>query len=267
MDHLKENVNLPLLYEVRKDALEKTKGVECGERLFAMMYHMESLLWAARKEGLLALEQTAKEIPSESTFYQDIQLVVSYVCDGSPAEDVTEILTARYWIKGLQGEDALLYFMMIMSVLRIQDGVSPYLLEDLLTSCISDENAERYLEYKKQHKLMKVEQTPTERLLKSAPDLGEGGILVVKELLEKKIAHADEKQLKKVIKEAERSDLILSLRGLSISAKEKLFSIMSADKADEYAQDCEYMGPVRKIDIMGALAELLAVFEEIGIDG
>lgn len=184
------------------------------------------------------------------------------MCDGSPAEDVTEILTARYWVKRLQGEDALLYFMMIMSILRIQDGVSPYMLECLLTECIPDEAAEKYLEYKKQHKLMKGEQTPTECLLNSDPDLGEGGILVVKELLETKIEQADEKQLKKIVTVAEESDLILSLRGLFISAKKKLFSVILTEKADEYAENCEYMGPVRKIDIMGALAELVAVFEK-----
>lgn len=162
----------------------------------------------------------------------------------------------------MQGEDALLYFMMIMSIVRIHYGESSYMLECLLTACIPDEAAEKYLEYKKQHKLMKGEQTPTECLLNSNPDLGEGGILVVKELLETKIEQADEKQLKKVIMVAEESDLILSLRGLSISAKKKLFSVMPAEKANEYAQDCEYMGPVRKIDIIGALAELVAVFEK-----
>lgn len=37
---------------------------------------------------------------------------------------------------------------------------------------------------------MKGEQTPTERLLNSNPDFGEGRILVVKGLLETKIEHA-----------------------------------------------------------------------------
>lgn len=151
----------------------------------------------------------------------------------------------------MQGEDALLYFMMIMSILRIQDVISPYLLESLLIACIPDEAAEKYMEYKKQNKFVKVEQTPTDSLLSSNPDLGEGGILVVKELLETKIEQADEKQLKKVITVAEESDLILSLKGLSISAKKKLFSVMPAEKVDEYAQGCECMGSVRKIDIMG----------------
>lgn len=32
---------------------------------------------------------------------------------------------------------------------------------------------------------------------------------------------------------------------------------------NEYAQNCEYMGPVRKIDIMGALEDLIVVFEKV----
>lgn len=41
-----------------------------------------------------------------------------------------------------------------------------------------------------------------------------------------------------------------------------LFSVIPDDKVDEYAENCEYMGPVRKINIMGALAELIVVFEK-----
>lgn len=33
MNELKSNINLPLLYEVRKDAIEKTKDIELGERI------------------------------------------------------------------------------------------------------------------------------------------------------------------------------------------------------------------------------------------
>ncbi|MDE7476511.1 MAG: hypothetical protein K2M91_00935 [Lachnospiraceae bacterium] len=135
----KDNVNLPLLYEVRKDAIAKSKNVEHEERLFSMIYSMDLLTRIAGKEGLLALEEAAKEIPSEIGFYQDMQFAVSYVCDGLDAEDIIEILTARYWIKNLQGEDALLYFMMILSILRIQDNTTPYLLECLLKACLSDD--------------------------------------------------------------------------------------------------------------------------------
>lgn len=262
MNGLEKNVNLPLLYEVRKDAFAKSGNVEQRERLFRMMHYMDTLARTARKEGLLALEEAAKGIPLETGFYQDIQFAVGCICDGMDAEDLTEILTARYWSRGLQGEDALLYFMMVLSVLRIQDCVSPYLLECLLKACLSDEAAEKYIEYKKQFQAQKPEPTPVESLLNCNPDIGEGGILVVRGLLEEKIEYADEKTLKKVIRDAAETDLELSLKGLSVSARKKLFSVIPEHKADEYAEHCEYMGPVRQIDVMAAMAELTAVFEK-----
>lgn len=264
MNDLKKNINLPLLYEIRKDVFAKSGDAEYGERFFSMMHHMDLLARTAGKEGLLALADAAKEIPLEVEFYQDIQSAVSYVCDGLEGEDVMEILTARYWIKNLQGEDALLYFMIILSVIRIQDCTPPHLLESLLMSCLPDGAAEKYTEYKKQYQAERQEETPLEHLLNSEPDIGEGGILVVKRLLEEKIERAGVRALKGVIYEVEDTDLVIALKGLSVHARKKLFSVMSNYKADEYASNCEYMGPVRQIDIMASMSELIALFENRG---
>lgn len=263
MGDLKKNINLPLLYEVRKDVFEKIKNVHCGERLFSMMHHMDLLVRTARKEGLLALEDAAKEIPAEIGFYQDIQSAVSYVCGGLEGEDIIEILTVRYWIKNLQGEDALLYFMMILSVIRIQDGVPPYLLECLLLSYLPDDAAERYKEYKKQHPSAEPEKTPVEALLSHEPDIGKGGIFVIKRLLEEKIELADVQTIKGMIHNAGDTDLEISLKGLSVHARKKLFSAMPDYKANEYASNCEYMGPVRQIDVMASMSELTAILEKL----
>ena len=127
---------------------------------------------------------------------------------------------------------------------------------------LPDGVAEKYNEYKKQYQPARQEQTPLEILLSHSPDIGEGGILVIKRLLEEKIELADAQTLKGVICEAEDTDLVISLKGLSVHAKRKLFSVISDDKADEYASHCEYMGPVRQIDVMASMSELIAVFEK-----
>jgi len=101
-----------------------------------------------------------------------------------------------------------------------------------------------------------------EHLLNSEPDIGEGGILVVKRLLEEKIELAGVRALKGVICEAKDNCLEISLKGLSVHARRKLFSVISDYKADEYAGHCEYMGPVRQIDVMASMSELIAVFEK-----
>ena len=265
MSDLKKNINLPLLYEVRKDVFVKLRNAECGERCFSLMHHMDLLTRIAREEGLLALEGAVKEIPSEIGFYQDIQSAVFYICDGIQGEDVIEILSACYWIKNLQGEDALLYFMIILSVIRIQDCTPPHLLESLLMSCLPDGAAEKYTEYKKQYQAERQEETPLEHLLNSEPDIGEGGILVVKRLLEEKIERAGVRALKGVICEAKDNCLEISLKGLSVHARKRLFSVISDYKAEEYANNCYYMGPVRQIDIMASMSELIALFENRGL--
>lgn len=81
MNDLKKNINLPLLYEIRKDVFAKSRDAEYGERLFSMMRHMDLLARTARKEGLLALADAAGEIPErvvcsckEETFFRHIGL-------------------------------------------------------------------------------------------------------------------------------------------------------------------------------------------------
>lgn len=75
--------------------------------------------------------------------------------------------------------------------------------------------------------------------------------------MEEKIELADVQTLKGAICEAEDTDLIISLKGLSIHARRKLFSVISDYKADEYASHCEYMG-VRQIDVMAFMSEQIA---------
>ena len=99
--NVQDNNNLPLLYEVRKDAFAKSKQIEPDERFFSMVYHMAMLARAVRKEGVLILEEAAKEVPTEIGLYQDIQAAALYVCDGNDLEDLTELLTSRYWRKDL----------------------------------------------------------------------------------------------------------------------------------------------------------------------
>jgi len=256
---MSDNDNLPLLYEVRRDALAKAKGMVPDERFFSMIYHMSRLIQDVQKEGLLVLDELAKKIPAEIGFYQDMQLAASYVCDGIASEAITEMLTARYWVKNLQGKDALLYFMMIVSILRIQDGTSCYILESLLLAYLPDSASENYVVYKRQ--FQPPEPTLKQRLLNSNPIIGNGGIQIIKEMLETRIEQADGVILKKVIKDVPKNNFVISLKGLSIPAKEKLFSVIPDYKAEEYAEEVEYMGPVRQIDIMVALAEMVAVFD------
>lgn len=260
MENQKNNI-LQLLYEVRRDAFSKAKWEEPYERFFGMIHLMLELNKTARKEGVLALEEAVGKLTPENVFYQDVQSAIAFVVDGIDSEDVTELLTSRYFAKNLQGDDAMLYFLLISAVLRIQSGAPPRLLECLLVACLPDGVAEQYSVYKKQFP-QEHKPTPKESLLASSPNFEEGGISVVKELLEKRIEDSDEKILKRTVHDVQKLDLVISLKGLSVSAKRKLFSVMPNSMADEYAEECEFMGPVRLIDVIAAMSEFIAVFEK-----
>ncbi len=227
MNDLKTNINLPLLYDMRKHALIQSKDSVFEDGLFHIIHAMMELTFAANKEGLLALEEAAQSIPSGIRFYQDIQTAVSIVCSGAEPEDLIETLTSRYWSKNLQGEDALIYYMVILSVVRIQDGISAWQLEQLLTACLSEGSMTAYEVCKKQQKDRERE-----------PD-----------------------ELENLIRNASESDLLISFKGLSIPAKKKLLSVIPEYKAKEYAGRCEYMGPVRQADVVASMAKLICFFK------
>ena len=177
--------------------------------------------------------------------FEKLQNIIAEVLNIEP-EEVTMTST---FVDDL-GADSLDIFQIIMGI------------EEEFDIKIPDDAAEKYTEYKKQYQSARQEQTPLEILLSHDPDIGEGGILVVKRLLEEKIELADVRTLKGVICEAEDTDLAISLKGLSVHARRKLFSVISDYKADEYSGHCEYMGPVRQIDVMASMSELIAVFEK-----
>lgn len=253
-----------MLYEVRKDAMEKARGVQLGERCFSLMYWLENLAEQVRRHGLLTLDCTtrASEVPPEIGFFQEIQLAGSLLVDGTDPDLVIEILTARYWAENYQGEDAFLSFMIISGFLKIQAGYNPRVLEDSLKACLPGEAAERYEAFKER---LQRESSLTHQLLNSEPIsqyLRYGRFRIVKELLEEKIDQADTAVLKKIYDTAKEYTLIRSFGGLSSTSRKKLLSVLSVEKVSDYEAlwEKEY---IVMDDIIEAMAEMVAILQEL----
>lgn len=148
MAYAKKSVSLQLMFEVRRDAIEKSRSAYIGNRTFHMITHMCDIMYTARKRGILDLDPAVGfvYIPPEDPFAYDLNLALEYFINCY--EYLTEILTNRYWVKNLQGEDALTYYLMISAFNKMPD-YQPSSLETMLLSCIPDEAVERYREYKK----------------------------------------------------------------------------------------------------------------------
>lgn len=266
MKNLKSAANLQLLYEVRKDALIKSSGELLDNDLFILVSIMLDLFSVACREGILSMDEAVQNISSDFRFYTDVQTAVFYSLEGMDMEELIEVLTADYWNRNLQGQHALAYYIIILSAVRIWDGdennMNPHALEKLLIANFSPDNRERYFTYKRQQE--GEEPSPLERFLNNDSSFGVGDgrrFLVAQQLIEEKIQNATEEQIKKVIRCAEETDIIMAFKGMSIASKRKLCSAMPRHRAEKYAIDCEYMGPVRAVDVMGSFLELVAIFE------
>ncbi len=139
-----------LLYDVMKDACEKARGVELGERFFGLVHWMGTMAKTCSAEGLIALEEEAAKIPPEITLCREAEWVMRILCDVDVMKDSVELFTTRYLASDFQGEDALLYYTIISGFLKIQAGEdSAHHLEHLLTAWLPDETLHQYEEYRK----------------------------------------------------------------------------------------------------------------------
>lgn len=132
--------------EVRLDAFEKSRGAEQDEKFFELIRLMCELNRIARDKGILAVAETA--IPYEIALSNDIRQALNYFVETASTDDLTKIFIDQYWEKNLQGENALLYYMVILSAVNTHLGKNTRELEQLLMLCLNDESAEKYLEYK-----------------------------------------------------------------------------------------------------------------------
>lgn len=137
--------NLSLLNEIRLDALEKSQGTEQGEKFFELIRFMCKLNELAHKEGLLAV--TEAEIPPEIALSGEICEARNIFAETASTEDLAKKLTDQYRAKDFQGENVLLYYMIILSFVNLESKNSRE-FEQLLLSCLNDESAEMYTKYK-----------------------------------------------------------------------------------------------------------------------
>lgn len=148
----KENKMLPLLYEIRMDALKKSSDAAPDERIFYMIHYMKMLNWVTNVHGCLAVSMMAEMIedimPAEFNFKGKILFAADLFSSAYAVDELIEILTSRYWANNYQKTDALMYYMLILTMVKLHNRISNVKLEELLKSCLNDKNIEEYEKYK-----------------------------------------------------------------------------------------------------------------------
>lgn len=274
-----------LLHEIGKDAFEKTRDIKAGERIFCLIYWFTTMaervlkegvrllslkdepvndcgdwddekIW---KEGLPSFEEEAAKAPSEIGLYGEIQWAAGLVRDGCNPENIIELSAARYRKSNFQGEDALLYYMLILGFLKILK-LSPRVMEMSLLPCLSCEAEERYQDYKERMDAPKLA-AKRESLFHYDPVFEDQEILSVKKQLEEKIMQADGKMIRRWLSDIRKHNITVTLHVLSPEAKQKVLSNISRWDVDDLVEDWEETLPIAHSDLMEVLGKVLRILE------
>ena len=130
------------LKEIREKILVNIKEVagQNKENIIDAYYRVMKLEHIARREGLLALEYEAEFLPKEILMCNELTEMIEMVVDGTEPVIIEELMTIKFFtVHDYTEIEALLYFLYARSMLMIQAGMSPKLIEDLFNAIIPKE--------------------------------------------------------------------------------------------------------------------------------
>ena len=133
MSELKE-IREKILVNIKEVAGANKEKIEDAYKRVMKLEHI------ARREGLLALEYEAEFIPKETPLCNEITEMIELVVDGTEPQIFEELMTIKFFaVHNYTEIDALLYFLYARSMLMIQAGMSPRLIEELFNAVIPKE--------------------------------------------------------------------------------------------------------------------------------
>lgn len=89
-----------------------------------------------RKEGLLALEE-ACNLLDENLFIDSIlKQIMLYIVDGTNPEVVERIMTSKFMFNKYDVVESLVYYIVVIGCLEIQNGENPRCIQEELKACI-----------------------------------------------------------------------------------------------------------------------------------
>lgn len=132
MSELKE-VREKILVNIKEVAGANKEQIEDAYKRVMKLEHI------ARREGLLALEYEAEFIPKDTPLCNVITEMIEMVVDGTEPSIFEELMTIKFFtIHNYTKIEALLYYFYARSMLMIQAGISPWLIEELFNTVIPD---------------------------------------------------------------------------------------------------------------------------------
>lgn len=133
MSDLKE-IREKILVNIKEVAGANKEKIEYAYKRVMKLQHI------ARREGLLALEYEAEFLSKENPLCNELTEMIEMVVDGTEPSIFEELMTIKFFtVHNYTEIEALLYYLYARSMLMIQAGMSPRLIEELFNAIIPKE--------------------------------------------------------------------------------------------------------------------------------
>ncbi|MGN0505464.1 MAG: FliG C-terminal domain-containing protein [Lachnospiraceae bacterium] len=220
------------LYELEKDFSAEEKRQK--HQMFAEVAELiMNLALLARKEGLLALEEAAKNI-GDDEYHRMLKKLITYVVDGTEPELIWELAFCQHFSTNHSPYTGLVNLLYIKSVLAIQDGVHPHVIKDFILNILPDDVAEILNNTKEEHAENIDLNALCEQKMQLEPQEPEYYEI---HLCDEIINKLGDRSLQRVLREVDRFSLLKVMKGISGEGRRCVFHNLSKNIASEMAEE------------------------------
>ena len=243
---------------------------ESGYRLFFKTINMLVEIGETfRNEGLLAIDDIVENIEEDFPNSRSMKNLLIYVSYGYDPELIEEMGLSHYFAKNLEAFEAIQYLLIIYGILAIQSGGEEKYVRDRLLALLPCDAENLYI--KERQELLSTpeaqEKEMNDRLSQCyygsiATKPGEKDYYKLKAASEA-ICAIDDENMKRVIKDIDRNELIYALRGISGEARQRILSNMPILAAIKVIDNMEHSGPARMTDLVQCSMNIYALIVKL----
>lgn len=135
-----------VMNKIRCDAFKKVMSEKISEDTYELINTLLHLVDLSINEGFLATWEEMEKF-SQLQNYEELELCFNYL--GNDQEVLIELVSNEYWINNPNGLDALHFYLIILTVIRMNHAKEDYLhiTKKILLSCIPIGCKQEYEEF------------------------------------------------------------------------------------------------------------------------
>ena len=261
--------------ELRRCCNEMNNDRENSEKISMVMDAYERMIFftdTARKEGLLALEEASNALDLNDVTQEFLSQQIMLVVDGTDSEIVAEIGMNRIVANAFASYDCLIVLMYYKAALLIQEGCNPRLLEECMKSLmpgfVKEVLIQKACEGALPEELKEAEDAKEliSSLCKDNKEINEKDHSIINQTAMTLMALSDG-AMQRLLRDTDNADLVVAMKGLPGKARARIFDNVSTRLGMLFAEDMEYMGPVRAIDVEEACVTIMKILIKLEAAG